>query len=568
MVVMEATIMPYALKLIVDGISQFEGNRNNILSVILYPLLLYFSARIFMVIVFRFQHWLGNTRIIPEFNADMRMALFQYVQHHSHAYFSNNFAGSLANKIGDLPRSSITVFQIMRWRVITTLSVTIASLVIVSTVNIIFSMILLTWFLVQFSTSYYFAKRIHQQSQIYAEDLSILAGKIVDILSNINTVRLFSRMVHENEYVMSYQNISKKSFQKNEFEFWKLTVAMELAMLTMFAAVFYYLITGWQQSRISTGDFVLITFISANIITYTWQLGMELANLFKEIGICQQALKLITASHTVTNIENAPDLHVPHGRITFENVKFCYVKGTNIFRDKNLTIKAGEKVGLVGSSGSGKTTFVDLVLRLYDLEAGQIRIDGHDISQVTQESLRNNIAIIPQNPSLFHRSLIENIRYGRLDATDAQVIKASKQAHCHEFISELEHGYNTLVGERGTKLSGGQRQRISIARAILKNAPILILDEATSSLDSITERYIQESLQTLIKDKTTIVIAHRLSTLTGMDRIIVFKNGNIIEDGPHHSLLHKKEYYYHLWNTQVDGVIIDGYNEALTIQRR
>ena len=260
---------------------------------------------------------------------------------------------------------------------------------------------------------------------------------------------------------------------------------------------------------------------------------------------------------------NAITLNCTHGQITFDNVQFHY-KGTEpLFQNKSIEINAGQKVGLVGYSGGGKSTFVNLILRLYDVTDGAIMIDGQDIRDVNQDSLRENIAMIPQDPSLFHRSLMENILYGRIDASDEEVIEAAKKAHAHEFITMLPQGYDSLVGERGIKLSGGQRQRIAIARAILKNAPILILDEATSQLDSVTESLIQESLwelmqgQTDTSGKTTIVIAHRLSTLLDMDRILVFDKGKIVEDGTHSKLLAKAALYKSLWDAQVGGFLDD-----------
>ncbi len=251
-------------------------------------------------------------------------------------------------------------------------------------------------------------------------------------------------------------------------------------------------------------------------------------------------------------------LKIAKGEIAFENVTFNYIPEHNIFEDKNLKISAGSKVGLVGFSGSGKTTFANLILRYFDVESGMITIDGQDISKVTQESLRAQIAMIPQDTSLFHRSLLENIRYGRLDAPDHEVIDAAKKAHCDEFIDILPEQYHTTAGERGVKLSGGQRQRIAIARAILKNAPILILDEATSALDSVTEKKIQDGLKHLMDRRTCIVIAHRLSTLCGMDRILVFKEGKIIEDGSHKELIKANGHYAHMWKMQAGGFLPDG----------
>ena len=288
----------------------------------------------------------------------------------------------------------------------------------------------------------------------------------------------------------------------------------------------------------------------------------EVDEFNKAVGRCKQSLNSLLVPLEIHDKPDAVNLNANHGQIIFDNVKFHY-KGTEpLFHNKSVRIKAGQKIGLVGYSGSGKSTFVNLILRLHDVTDGAILIDGQDIRDVTQDSLRANIAMISQDPSLFHRSLMENICYGRIDATDEEVIEAAKKAHAHEFIIKLPQAYESLVGERGVKLSGGQRQRIAIARAILKNAPILILDEATSQLDSITESLIQESLWELMQGKTTIVIAHRLSTLLNMDRILVFEQGKIVADGTHKELLTKKGLYKTLWEAQVGGFLPDKKSES------
>jgi ATP-binding cassette subfamily B protein len=273
------------------------------------------------------------------------------------------------------------------------------------------------------------------------------------------------------------------------------------------------------------------------------------------IGKCNQCLKKLFTPIEIKNSNQSKSLVVKHGKIIFDKVQFYYKDTEPLFQNKTVIIQPGEKIGLVGYSGSGKTTFINLLLRLYDVISGRILIDGHDVCEITQDSLHSAIGIIPQDPSLFHRSIMENIRYGLLDATDHEVIEAAKYANIDEFIVKLSQGYQTLVGERGIKLSCGQRQRIAIARIILKKPQILILDEATSQLDSITENTITNALNKLMQGKTTLVIAHRLSTLLNMDRIFVFEQGKIVENGKHTDLLEKKGLYKALWDAQIRGCL-------------
>jgi ATP-binding cassette, subfamily B, bacterial len=368
-------------------------------------------------------------------------------------------------------------------------------------------------------------------------------------------VKLFARSRDELAYVGKSQEKERNSNKRLMIYMNIFRLYLDIPVTIMLVTMVYLLLSFWQRGMITTGDLVFIFNVSFAIMTQIWYLCHAMADFYREIGIARQAIELLSAPIDVQDIPGAKPLNVTEGKIEFENVTFHYNKGKKVFENKSITIEPNQKVGLVGFSGSGKTTFIHLILRLFNVELGRILIDGQNISQVTQDSLRSSISMIPQDTTLFHRTLMENIRYGKPDATDEEVIWASKQACCDDFIALLPEGYETMVGERGIKLSGGQRQRIAIARAILKKEKILILDEATSQLDSLTEEAIQNSLWHLMESKTTIVIAHRLSTLLHMDRILVFEQGKIVEDGTHEELVAKNGLYKSMWDAQVGGFL-------------
>ena len=319
--------------------------------------------------------------------------------------------------------------------------------------------------------------------------------------------------------------------------------------------VMYISIKLWPKDLISIGDFVLIIVYVFEIFHQLWNFGRMVRDIFRNLADAEEMTEILMLEPEVKDHTNKK-IQVRHGKIEFQEVNFAYNQNEEVISNMNLTIKPSEKIALIGPSGGGKSTIVKLLLRLFDTTDGQILIDGQDISAFTQDSLHEQITLVPQDPILFHRTLIENIRYGRRDATDKEVIAAAKLAHCHEFINQFKDGYHTYVGERGVKLSGGQRQRVAIARAILSNSKILILDEATSSLDSEAETLIQDALENLIKNKTTIIIAHRLSTIMKTDRILVLKNGAIVEEGTHADLVDKSNSLYKkLWDLQVGGYL-------------
>ncbi len=558
------TLWPYVIMVLIDTITTFTGDKADAWQVLATPIAMGISLWIGVDLSFRLA-WCISAWLFPRLEASIRMGMFDYVLNHSYHYFSSHMAGAIANKISDMPLAMTRLLLLILSLFVPVAAALLISTVLFAQINPLFAAILVGWVCLHMGVCLWFAPKCDALSHVHAESRSLLSGKIVDALSNTAAVRLFSRNRFESEYLSRFQSDEMKKNQTGLLYIEKMKMLLGLtSFLGVGIGLNGWMLYQWQQGHLSAGEVVFIFNTSWNITMMTWIASIELPSLFKEIGICRQALSIIQTQHEIVDAPKALPLIVKRGKISFEHVTFHYSKHQNLFEQKTLTIQAGQKVGLVGYSGSGKSSFVHLILRYYDIQGGVILIDGQDISKVTQESLRQQIAMIPQEPVLFHRTLMENIRYGRISATDEEVVAAAKQANCHEFIMKLPEKYETMAGERGVKLSGGQKQRIAIARSILKDAPIIILDEATSALDSVTELEIQQALHRLTKDKTTLIIAHRLSTLAHMDRILVFKEGKVVEDGAHQQLLNLKGHYAFLWNTQINGFLFDSNGEDET----
>jgi ATP-binding cassette subfamily B protein len=548
------SFFPYFLKRIVNAVQAYQGEAAGIYTAVAGSLLL---LALFWGISEIFMRIQGILQIytFPQFRANIRGTVFDYVKSHSHEYFSSHFAGNIAKKLADLPNSSQNIMEIICFQFVTATAGAIIVLIMMWLSNPFFALILLVWLGIHFAITCFFLRRSNELWATHSASVSTLSGKIVDAFTNMLNVRLFARGRYEVAYLQQFQ---QEEMAKAKQAMWLveiMRVGLGFNGLFLVFGMLFTLLYCWSHHWITVGDFTQISMQAFWLLGWIWYVSFQMTIFARETGTISDALKLVRKGHDLVDVPNAQPIIITRGEIQFDNVDFTYNKQRPVFQNLNVTIPAGQKVGLVGFSGSGKSTFVNLILRFYDLTSGQILIDGQDIAKVTQDSLRAQIAMIPQDPALFHRTLMENIRYGRLEATDAEVLRASKLAHCEEFIEKLDEGYQSLVGERGIKLSGGQRQRIAIARAILKNAPILILDEATSSLDSVTEKLIQESLQQLMHGRTTIVVAHRLSTLADMDRILVFQHGRVMEEGTKESLLKANGHFAMLWNMQSDGFL-------------
>ncbi|MEM8629222.1 MAG: ABC transporter ATP-binding protein [Chlamydiota bacterium] len=548
---------PLILRLLIDKITTFAPEEGNLWHDLTPLLIFWLCTRISLDLAYRTYGFLMASTF-PQLESAIRMEMFTYIQDHSYHYFAHHFAGSISNRINDMAQSTTRILQLLFTLFMPAFLAFVIASILFYMINPGFAFFLVLWTCLHMGICFAGAKRCAHASEVHSHARSFLTGKVVDSLSNIVNVKLFASKDYECTYLGKYQKKERQTYTQALTIAEKINVALSISSL-LFPGIFltWYIIYSWQMQWIDVGSLVFIFNATWNIQHLAWFAGMELPNLYKEIGVCQQAMSLIRAEHEIQDEPDAKDLKIKKGRIVFEDVSFHYPDGKRIFQGLRATIGEGEKVGLVGFSGSGKSTFVNLIMRFFAIHSGAIKIEGTDIRTVTRQSLRSQISMIPQNPSLFHRTLWENIRYGNRHATQEEVLAASKNAHCHEFISSLPEGYATLVGERGIKLSGGQRQRIAIARALLADAPILILDEATSALDSVTETHIQEALHHLMRGRTTIVIAHRLSTLSEMDKILVFEKGAIVEEGNHKALLRSGGHYATMWQMQAGGFLPD-----------
>ncbi|MEQ9116522.1 MAG: ABC transporter ATP-binding protein [Rickettsiales bacterium] len=516
-------------------------------------------------IVFDNFTWRGITyirsRYIPIVLNQIIATMLNYIHQKPHKFFQDNLSGKISKQITNLVDGIENIITSIAGNFLRGSSLLIASIVASYFVHPVFCLILVIWFIFFGFASYFMSRKIVSLADKQAYEESKVVGELVDSVSNQQNVRLFATRKYEVRRMHLFLKNHKVAY-KNTYFYNIIMNAVQGALISiMIALSCFSLIHLYSKHLITIGDFALILGLAMETGHMMWFTMSQVDEFNKALGRCKRSLFELITPIEIQDLPNAKSMQCTKGQIIFNNVEFFYDKSTPLFQNKNVEIKSGEKIGLVGYSGGGKSTFISLMLRFYDVTKGTITIDGQDISRITQDSLRAHIALIPQDPVLFHRSLIENIRYGKITASDEDVIKAAKKAHAHEFIIKLPHGYNSLVGERGVKLSGGQRQRIAIARAFLKNSPILILDEATSQIDSVTENLIQESLNKLMKNKTTIVIAHRLSTLLHMDRILVFDKGRIVEDNTHKELLKNGKLYKKLWAAQIGGFLRDKYIE-------
>lgn len=494
---------------------------------------------------------------IPRILGAMIETLTERTLRQSTHFFQEQLSGRLTKQITNLADGVEKILYDSAPNFLRAASLVLAAFATAYSVNPLFCLVLIVWFIFFWGTGMLMSRRLVRLSDAHASAESTLSGELVDAISNQSNIRFFAQTHYEQRRMRPVIGHYLKTYYNMHFYGLIMHGILGISIAVSMASSGYFLVYLYGKKLVTAGDFALIFGLTMETGYVIWYTLLFLDQFNEAVGKCKQSLSTLMLPVEIQDHAEAKPLRCTAGQITFEGVAFQYKGTAPLFQNKSIRIEAGEKVGLVGYSGSGKSTFVNLILRLYDISSGRISIDGQDIRDVTQESLRAHIGMIPQDPSLFNRSLMENIRYGRPDASDDAVIDAAEKAHAHAFIETLPQGYQSIVGERGVKLSGGQRQRIAIARAILKGAPILILDEATSQLDSVTETLIQDSLWNLMQGKTTLIIAHRLSTLLRMDRILVFDQGQIVDDGTHQRLLEKGGRYKQLWDAQVGGFLGD-----------
>lgn len=551
---LDVVLWPYILSRVVDLFTQFDTNRPAAMQTLSSLIVAGICLAFFVEAISRTMGFL-MAKATPQLSADIRLEMFEHIQHHSPRYFNERFAGGLANQISEMTTHTDTIIRQLFWPLWPAVIAIVVSSAIFWAVEPLFGAIWIGWILLHFGLLIACTRSVATYEHRHSAAKSTLQGKIVDSLTNNFSVNLFFRFKHETKQLLPFHkeeettNIKAKWYGEKMYS-WFSVLFLLCNFLLLNGALVYF----WLHNQITTGQVVQVFNTAWSMTGLMWMIGSSLPQFFQAVGGAKQAYTTMLDPTDLGDVPNAQTLRVEGGSIIFENVSFSYGE-EKLFENKHVHIRAGEKVGLVGFTGSGKSTFVNLILRFFPLRHGKILIDGQDIAKVSLESLRRHIALIPQDPILFHRSLKDNISYGKPDATDEEMLHAAQLAFCDDFIRKMSHQYETKVGERGAKLSGGEKQRIAIARAILVSSPILILDEATSALDTVTERYIQNSLATLMKGKTSIVIAHRLSTLSQMDRILVFDHGKIVEEGSHEALIQKKGLYAKMWNMQVNGFL-------------
>ncbi len=539
----------YALKLVVDA---FSSEQQITYQALVWPIGIFIGAQVMLDVLWRGAD-IAEWRAEPYVRQSILNKVYDYVQHNPYHFFQNTHSGSITSKIKGILDGYDNFWAAMHHDFTPKVANTIVLTAVLAIVNVKVCLFVAIWGICFFLIMYRFSITMDKLSFINANDRHAIFGLIADNIANIFTVFSFATRKAE---LNRLNHIIEKDFipsniRMYKFNFFANIIAAFLYWF-MLISLFIFMIHLRKTEQVTSGDLVFVMGVTTKMSWDLWQMIQKMQEFMKNIGDFKSAFELLKTPQAQTELLVSENIKVLRPSIVFQDVTFCYEPEKPIFNELSLNIKPGEKVGLVGISGAGKSTLVSLLLKYFSIQQGRILIDNQDTSRYSADTIREHVAVIPQDIMLFHRSILDNILYGNMEASEAEVKAAAEMANIHDFIMSLPEQYGTLVGERGVKLSGGQRQRIAIARAILKNAPILVLDEATSSLDTETEQLIQTSLNTLLEDSniTVLAIAHRLSTLKHMDRIIVLEHGKIVEEGTHNALIGRDSLYKKLWELQ------------------
>ncbi|SER54381.1 ATP-binding cassette, subfamily B [Faunimonas pinastri] len=542
----------YGMKLLVDALSGSQASH----SAAWWALGLFLALIAGEAVLWRSSGWLAARTTIAV-GVDIRLDLLTYMTGHPIRYFQDNLAGALGHRITATAGAFGLLTNRSVWDVAPPVINFVGAIIIFAAFDIWMAVTLGLFAVAITAGLILFGIRGRPLHRAYAEQAGRVGGELIDVITNIWAIKAFSAQNRERERLTGAFTAEARAQRRSWMYTETSRVLHDVLLLIMAGTMLIWSLVLWERGAISAGDVVVVSAMTFRILHGSRDLALALVDMTQQLTYLGETLKIVGQPHAIADAPQARPFHRKEGRITFRDVTFGYTAGRPVYRRLNLEIPAGQTVGIVGPSGTGKSTLVHLVQRLHEVDEGVILIDGQPLAGITQDSLRAAIAVVPQEVSLFHRSVMENIRFARPGATDAAVTAAARAAYCHDFICNLPDGYETLVGERGTKLSGGQRQRVGIARAFLKDAPVLILDEATSALDTQSEMEVQSALSELMRDRTVLAVAHRLSTVVGLDRILVLMDGTIVEDGPPDELRRGNGIFAHMWSLQAKGLAVE-----------
>ena len=541
----------YGMKLLVDAMEKPPAGN----TAVWWALGFFVGLFALEAALWRVSGWLG-CRTSVGVGVDIRLDLLNYATGHPMRFFQEQRAGSLGHRITSTAGDFSAMVNKLTWNVAPPIVNFVGAFVIFLTINVWMAAALAVFAVAITGLLFLYSARGRPLHRHYAEQAGQTGGEMVDVLTNIWSIKAFAAGARERARLRHTLDGEATSQRRSWMFTEKARVIHDVMLWMMAGSMLIWALLLWQAGSVTAGDVVVVSTLVFRILHGSRDLAVALVDIEQHVNYLGQTLRVVGVAHEVIDAPDAKPFQRRAGAVRFENVTFGYDPAKPVLRDFDLDIPAGQKVGVVGPSGAGKSTIIHLVQRLHDIQAGRVLIDGQDAKDLTQESLRFAIAVVPQEISLFHRTVMDHIRFGRPEATDEEVRAAAAAAHCH-FIDDLPDGYATIVGDRGAKLSGGQRQRVGIARAILKDAPIVILDEATSALDTESEIEVQRALDRLTKDRTVIAVAHRLSTLTSFDRIVVLMGGRVAEDGPIEDLIEKNGIFARMWKLQIRGISVD-----------